>query len=123
MSAIAQPPLRRNTDTLMRLHDLDMLVRDYREAASREILEGSGFRISGLEQLERTRDELARTIDRHWLELYEKALRRYGRAVVPVKDRVCLGCFMTLPSSASRLTAGSDVLLVCESCGRILYWL
>jgi predicted nucleic acid-binding Zn-ribbon protein len=123
MSATAQPPLRRNTDTLMRLHDLDMLVRDYREVASRELLEGSGFRISGLEQLEQTRDELARTIDRHWLELYEKALRRYGRAVVPVRDRVCLGCFMTLPSSASRPTEGSDVLLLCESCGRILYWL
>ena len=60
----------------MQLHDLDMLLRDYRETASRGALEASGFRISGLEQLERTRNELAATIDRHWLELYEKALRR-----------------------------------------------
>jgi predicted nucleic acid-binding Zn-ribbon protein len=123
MTSTAQPPLRRNTDALMRLHDLDMLLRDYCETASRGALEGSGFQITGLEQLERTRDELARTIDRRWLHRYESALRRYGRAVVPVKDRVCLGCFVTLPSSASPPTEGSDELLVCESCGRILYWL
>ena len=123
MTATTQPQGRRRTDALMQLHDLDMLLRDYGETASREALEESGFRISGLDKLERTRDELARTIDRRWLDLYEKALRRYGRAIVPVKGRVCLGCFITLPSSASRPTEGSDEPRVCESCGRILYWL
>ena len=123
MKATPSPRSGRKTDRLMRLHDLDMLLRDYRETATREALEASGFRISGLKQLERTRDELAATIDRHWIDLYEKALRRYGRAVVPVKERVCLGCFITLPSSVSRPAEGSDELRVCESCGRILYWL
>jgi predicted nucleic acid-binding Zn-ribbon protein len=123
MSAISQPPLRRKTDALIQLHDLDMLLRDYGETASREALEESGFRISGLEALERTRDELARTVDRRWLDLYERALRRHGRAIVPVKNRVCLGCFITLPSSASPPAEDDDEPRVCESCGRILYWL
>jgi predicted nucleic acid-binding Zn-ribbon protein len=111
------------TQALLRLHDLDMLLKDARDDASQAALKKMGFTLSNVEQLERARDELAATVERRWLMLYDRLLRRYGRAVVPVKDRVCLGCFVTLPTSALPPPADSDAVSVCESCGRILYWI
>ncbi|MBI5709046.1 MAG: hypothetical protein HZC42_01910 [Candidatus Eisenbacteria bacterium] len=121
MTSRAAPPSQARS--LMRLHDLDMLLRDYREDASRAVLEGTGFRVSGLEQLRRVREELAQTIEPRWLRVYERALQRHGRAVVPVMDRVCMGCFVTLPTSIPRPAEGSEEVLLCQSCGRFLYWL
>ena len=37
-----------------------------------------------------------------------------------MRERVCLGCFVTLPTSAS--PGVGESLTLCESCGRILYW-
>jgi predicted nucleic acid-binding Zn-ribbon protein len=111
------------TQALVRLHDLDMLLKDARDAQSQAALRKMGFKMEGMEALERARAELAATIERRWLVLYERVFRRHGRAVVPVKDRVCLGCFVTLPTSALPPPADSDAVSVCESCSRILYWI
>jgi predicted nucleic acid-binding Zn-ribbon protein len=111
------------TQALMRLHDLDMLLKDARDAAAQAALKKMGFKMSGLEQLERARAELVSLIDRRWILLYDRALKRYGRAVAPVKGRVCLGCFVTLPTSAVPPPADSDAVSVCQSCSRILYWI
>jgi predicted nucleic acid-binding Zn-ribbon protein len=110
-------------ESLVRLHDLDMLIRDTRDAQGQEALKKMGFRVSGLSSLEEARAEIAQTIAKRWMVLYERLFQRYGRAVVPVKDRVCLGCFVTLPTSALPPPADSNAVTVCESCGRILYWL
>ena len=51
--------------------------------------------------------------------LYKVAAGRYqGRAVVPVKDRTCLGCSAVQPTG---FEADPQRLLTCQSCGRILY--
>ncbi len=111
------------TQALVRLHDLDMLIRDARDAEAQALYKKAGFKVSGLEKLESARAELAAAIEPRWLRLYERVLRRYGRAVIPVRERVCLGCFVTLPTSALPPPADSDAVSVCASCGRILYWI
>ena len=47
------------------------------------------------------------------------AAGRYaGRGVVPVKDRICLGCWAMQPTGFEGHT---DRIATCQSCGRILY--
>jgi hypothetical protein len=101
------------------LHDLDLLIEEARSGGSRERTLSLGFRLAGLEAVERTRARLHTRLDGRWVHAYERARRRYGRGVVAVRDRVCQGCFITLPTRAA---ASRDSLTVCESCGRILFW-
>ena len=105
---------------ILRLHDLDLMASEARDAESRARLKKSGFPPAETLALEHARALLLSNIDRRWLSHYERAMRRYGKAVAVVRDRVCQGCFITLPTSISPGTAVS--LTLCESCGRILYW-
>ena len=104
---------------LVQLHDLDLLLEEARAPGPRHRRPGPGLDVPGLAALERVRVQLHARLDRRWLHAYERARQRYGRAVVAVRERVCQGCYMTLPTSAA---AGADTLAVCESCGRILVW-
>jgi len=119
---------------LVHLGDLDLLLREVRDPESRARLRKLGFDLSGLAALEAARERLARAIERRWMVLYERARQRYGRGVAAVRERVCLGCFVTLPTSAAPqrpvIDAGpggsppgaGDAPGLCASCGRILYW-
>jgi predicted nucleic acid-binding Zn-ribbon protein len=55
------------------------------------------------------------------LSLYERSLGRYGRGLSAVRQRVCLGCRLTLPTSAAP-PPGLAQLHLCEGCGRLLLW-
>lgn len=106
--------------TVLRLHDMDLLLRELSDAASVARLRKLGYTLGDLNGLARTRERLVAGVDRRWVQHYLRALKRYGRGVVPVRERVCLGCFVTLPTSA---TPGSEEsLTLCASCGRILFW-
>lgn len=104
---------------MLRLHDLDLLLEEARDPALASRLRSLGLEVSGLGALERARAQLHARLDRRWVSTYERAQQRYGRAVVAVRDRVCQGCFITLPTSAA---ASAGALGVCEFCGRILFW-
>jgi uncharacterized protein len=70
------------------------------------------------------RDARANALTRGLLADYEKVLRaRAGLAVVPVSaSMVCGGCRMSIrPQAIQELRAGGN-LMMCESCGRYLYW-
>jgi len=105
---------------ILKLHDLDLLSREFQDPRALARLRKLGLEIVQPEVLSRARARLLATVDRRWLNLYERALRRYGRAVALVRDRVCQGCFITLPTSVT--PSVSESLTLCESCGRILYW-
>ena len=105
---------------ILQLHDVDVMLAETRDPKAVARLKKLGFELGPPTVLERTRGKLLAGIDRRWLNHYERALKRYGRAVAVVRDRVCQGCFITLPTSAS--PSGDQGLTLCESCGRILYW-
>jgi len=102
---------------VVRLHDLDLLLEEARSGGARQRSLGTGFRHEGLPALERARVQLCARLEPRWMLVYERARRRYGRAVVAADGGVCRGCFITLPTAA----ANADVLSVCEACGRILF--
>ncbi len=107
--------------TVLELHDLDQVLELAHDPACRTRLERMGFSMEGLAVLEREREKLVGTLDRRWATLYQRSLARYGRGVTLVRERVCQGCFVQLPTSAVP-PPGEAGLHLCESCGRLLYW-
>jgi predicted nucleic acid-binding Zn-ribbon protein len=105
---------------LLELHDLDLLLGEARDSHAMTRLRKLGLEHADVAPLERARQRLLAAVERRWLQHYERALQRYGRAVVAMRERVCLGCFVTLPTSAA--PGEGESLTLCESCGRILYW-
>lgn len=106
--------------SLVKLQEIDSLIRDAEEHGKKET--SLGFTMENRSALEAARDRVRAEIPRRWLNLYERLQNRFGRAVVPVEDRICLGCFMTLPTSALPADLEEDDPSLCEHCGRILYW-
>lgn len=106
-------------DTLVQIHDLDLLLEQLRDPSACERLATLGFGAASPDAVERVRSRLAGTLDRRWVALYERALRRYGRGMIGVRDRVCQGCHLTLPTSAQPIPG---LPTICEGCGRLLYW-
>jgi hypothetical protein len=104
---------------LVALHDADLLLEEAHAPDGRRRCRALGLALPGVGAVERARRQLHEQLDPHWTRAYERARHRYGRAVVAVRDRVCQGCYMALPTSAS---PGAEALTVCESCGRILVW-
>jgi len=104
---------------LIRLHDLDLLLAELREVSLAARLRRAGFALGDARDLDAARARRFGELDPRWRHHYERAGRRYGAAVASVRGRVCQGCYMTLPRTASRGDAESVSL--CESCGRILY--
>jgi len=106
---------------LVALQDLDQMIREAEDAANRQKLEEMGFPVTGLEKLREARAKLEEQLPRAMLTRYERLSDRMGRAVVPVVDAVCTGCFSNVPplfvSSVNR-----DKVIQCETCGRILFW-
>jgi predicted nucleic acid-binding Zn-ribbon protein len=109
-------------ESIVHLSDLDGMLREAQGLESRARLKKLGFELDGLARLTTARARMMDTIDRRWTIVYERARQRYGRGVAAVRERVCSGCFVTLPTTARPRNGDSGVPHVCESCGRILYW-
>ena len=105
---------------LLQLHDIDLLLTEVGDPQSRQRFKKLGFDVQDDQILMRARARTLEMVDRRWINLYERALKRYGRGLAVVRDRVCQGCHITLPTSAA--PSSDEALTLCESCGRILYW-
>ncbi|HZE19555.1 MAG TPA: hypothetical protein VE402_05485 [Candidatus Angelobacter sp.] len=105
---------------LVALQDLDLMIREAKDPERATQEEELGFTLKGVDKLVKTRERLAKQIDERLLQTYERMARRFTRVVVPVEGRVCLGCFMGLPTAAKR-NVEPRTIENCENCGRILY--
>lgn len=69
------------------------------------------------------RDAMLPDVDDHVLKRYRRILlNKKDKAVVPLLDRSCGGCFMQLPPIARVNVRKKDELVICDNCARILYW-
>ncbi|HET9986199.1 MAG TPA: hypothetical protein VFQ38_21545 [Longimicrobiales bacterium] len=102
-------------------------IQDLR-SQRRELVEGEHFRRMEEEEFHINVDEAIRDLDEKISEMkasltpiirgrFERIDDR-GRAVVPVLNGTCYGCFTAVPTSAG---GRHDDLLNCEHCGSFLY--
>ena len=106
-----------NVELLVSLQDLDLMIEEADD------VEKLGFAVTGTDQLKLAREELAASISKPLLGRYERLRAKLKRAVVPVKNDVCLGCFLRQPTSRGVKGREDELLFSCENCGRMLYWL
>ena len=133
----AKQEIRENEDALLRLmEDAERLVAELEKA--RVDLERSTRDIDGrtagfereLAELSDAvavkRDErlrVSKRVDRPILSRYERILASKGNsAIADVTDGTCSGCRMKLPPQTVIEVRSGRRLMVCESCGRILFW-
>lgn len=111
--------IKTQIEFLVALQDLDTMLKEIEE------VKALGFDVNseGEATLTRTRAELGQNIKKQLLNNYERLRGRYKRAIVPVKEDTCLGCFMRVPTSITAQGRTDVEVLNCENCGRILYWL
>lgn len=109
--------INRQLELLISLQDLDTMIREI------EDVKALGFKAEGGEKLAEAKAELERKIEKPLLGRYTRLKERYKRAVVPVKEDTCLGCFMKVPTSTATKGRDNSEIIFCEGCGRILYWL
>ncbi|MFQ5449238.1 MAG: zinc ribbon domain-containing protein [Nitrospinaceae bacterium] len=86
--------------------------------------EGEAERVKkDLDTAEAKRRELVNVLDPKWIRDYEKVFQvRDGRAVVPLKEGVCQGCFQqVLPQMVIDIKI-SEKIHQCQHCLRFLYW-
>lgn len=107
--------------SFVELHDLDQLLAQASDPARTQRWRKVGYSLESSAPLLRERERLAEKLDRRWLGVYERSLGRYGRGLSAVRQRVCLGCHLTLPTSTAP-PPGEAHLHVCEGCGRLLLW-
>lgn len=104
-------------ENLVKLQDLDLMIEESEE------VEKLGFALTGCNELKKAREEMATHISKPLLFRYERLRGKLKRAVVPVKNDVCLGCFLRQPTSIGAQGREGMDLFTCENCGRMLYWL
>ena len=99
------------------LFDLDNLLADMEAPEYKDI----GFKIEEEQHLSltRARNELLKKLPDELAEMYERLKERYQRAIAPVDNGFCFGCFQKLPTE---MITRQKEILTCPNCGRILYW-
>lgn len=76
----------------------------------------------GLEDKKKERYDVAKAILPELLKQYEVLKRqKHGTAVVPVRDGICLGCYMSLPPQVYIQTQRQDSIVFCPHCQCILF--
>jgi hypothetical protein len=77
--------------------------------------EGSEIKVS--------RDALAKTADEEVLRIYQRLLNnKKDRVVVPIENRSCSGCHISLTAQHENVVRKGERLTFCEHCSRIHYW-
>jgi predicted nucleic acid-binding Zn-ribbon protein len=77
---------------------------------------------ASLRQHQAEREQVRSEIDAATLRLYDRLrTTRGGVAVAEVKQRTCLGCRVSLTAAYEQRLRHGDIMVTCQSCGRILY--
>jgi len=110
-------------EILLELQDLKAQKREMEETAetARDI-EEDVFQVrpeDAIDQLQEKIEEMEASLDAEVASRYEQLANRRPRAVVPVLNGVCYGCFMSMPTAS---TTRNDQLSWCENCGVFVYF-
>ncbi|MCK4235050.1 hypothetical protein KAU34_08030 [candidate division WOR-3 bacterium] len=107
----------RQLELLIVLHDLSLLIKEVNTEKE------AGFEVSKhKEDLLKAKEKVEKDLETALLKRYEKLIERYPRAVAPVIDGICYGCFVTLPSAFVVRKNKNEEVTICPNCGRFIYW-
>lgn len=110
---------REKEEVLARVDELEKEFGDYSTNVESEI-QAAEARRQDLDDERRRR--MTGPVEPTILTQYEKLLQaREGQAMAELDGRICQGCFVNVPSNIYVRLARAVDLVLCPSCGRILY--
>ena len=115
--------MHRELELLIKLHDLDIMIRDASEEQYANEEKDMGFVLRNLSSLQQAREDLRGQVSPETISHYDKLFAKYGRSISPVNNGVCYGCFLQLPTLFVQESSQNEGLGVCPKCRRFLYWL
>lgn len=111
-------------ELLLQLQDLKSHRRELIENDPGRAVEEQEFHVNveeAIANLDERIDELKRELPTPVRARLERFSTGAGRAVVPVINGICYGCFSALPTASMSALGRNDELNHCEQCGRFLY--
>lgn len=66
--------------------------------------------------------ELAKRLEPPVYRRYRSMASTLERAVVPVLNGICYGCFVAIPTAWTSEAGRNERITVCDQCGRFLYY-
>jgi predicted nucleic acid-binding Zn-ribbon protein len=109
-----------HTELLVALNHLELMLHEATDEAPK--LKATGFKIDGLDQLQKAQANLEKQIEPAILKQYKRLRERHGRPVVPVINSNCCGCYIKIPTALASDAMKNQILATCGNCGRFLYW-
>lgn len=109
---------------LLEIQDLHTQEKSFRDTSDGTSVEEEHFHIDAVEAraaLVEKIQELEEKLDPGVRIRYQRILESLERAVVPVINGVCYGCFVSIPTATAGESDTSAELQVCEQCGRFIY--
>ena len=107
-------------ETLIMLQDLDLMIKEMSDQKTASQMSRIGFEVNAVDNLAEARAEIAAKIDAEHLAVYERLMQRYQRAIVPVRNSICLACFLKQPTKYS---VSDEKILRCLHCNRFIYFI
>jgi len=114
--------MHRELELLIKLHDIDMMIRDTSEERYATEETGLGFVLANLPSLKKAREEIREEISEDHILHYDRLFMKFGRAIAPVNHGICYGCFIQLPTQFVQESSQNEGVDVCPKCRRFLYW-
>jgi predicted nucleic acid-binding Zn-ribbon protein len=111
-------------ELLLELQDLNTQRKSLAEDGLSEV-ESTVFDLQpadALELLDTKIEELAERLDAPVRDRFSEVSQSLGRAVAPVLNGICYGCFVAIPTAWSSEVGRNDRINVCDHCGRFLYY-
>ena len=115
--------MHKELELLIKLHDLDMMIRDATVERFATEEKDLGFVLHNLPALQQAQKNIRALVSSETLTHYDKLFAKFGRAIAPVNAGVCYGCFLQLPTIFVQESEQNEGLGVCPKCRRFLYWL
>jgi predicted nucleic acid-binding Zn-ribbon protein len=111
-------------ELLLQIQDLKSQRHELAERSHASDLEEREFHIDAgdaVRQLDEKIEEIVGGLDPAHRKRLEKMSKGPGRAVVPLINGICYGCFTALPTSVFSEIRDQSRIRNCDNCGRFLY--
>lgn len=111
-------------EILLQVQDLKAQHRELSATEGERQVEEEEFQVDidgALAQLDGKIQELEDELGAAVRARYLRIAAGRGRAVVPVINGLCYGCFMAIPTALASEITQNDDLRHCDHCGRFLY--
>jgi uncharacterized protein len=113
-------------EILLQIQDLKAQRRELQEGSSERQVQEAAFHMkveAALSQLDEKIAEVTNELSPAIRKRYDRVVKGTDRAVAPVINGVCYGCFVAIPTSISSDAGERAKLRNCENCARFLYFL